>query len=468
MADYKMTIGGELVDSNQTLDVINPATEQVFATCPEATKEQLDAAVEAAQTAFPDWSRRPIDERKDLVRQLAAKVAEHRDELIGLLVKEQGKPISNATKEVEFTSYFAMTTAGLNLAPEVLRDDDQMKVEAHYKPLGVVGAIAPWNYPLLLAYWKVFAALVAGNCVVLKPSPYTPVTTLKAAQLFNDMLPPGVLNVVSGGDELGRWIVEHPGIAKISFTGSSATGKKIAAAAAGTLKRVTLELGGNDAAVVLDDADPEEIAEKIFWTAFNNSGQICMAIKRLYVQEAVYDRMCDALTKLAEGVTVGDGGDETSMLGPVQNQMQFDRVCGILEDTKQRGRRFLTGGEVPEQPGYFVPVTLVAEAEEGDRLVDEEPFGPVLPIIKFNDVDEVITRANASEYGLGGSVWTNNIERGQELAAKMDSGTVWVNQHSVVLPDIPFGGAKNSGLGCEGADEGLKNFCQLQVVNVAK
>ncbi len=468
MADYKMTIGGEMIDSAQTLDVINPATEKVFATCPDATMEQLDAAVDAAQKAFRDWSQRPIDERKDLVRQLAANVAKHRDDLINLLVTEQGKPISNATKEVEFTSYFAMTTAALDLSPEVLRDDEQMRVEAHYKPIGVVGAIAPWNYPLLLAYWKVFAALVAGNCVVLKPSPYTPLTTLKAAQLFNDILPPGVLNVVSGGDELGRWIVEHPGVAKISFTGSSATGKKIVAAAAGTLKRVTLELGGNDAAIVLDDADPEAIAEKIFWTAFNNSGQICMAIKRLYVQDAIYDRMCDALTKLAQTVTVGEGSDEASMLGPVQNRMQFDRVRGIIEDTKQKGRRFLTGGDVPEKPGYFIPVTLVADAQEGDRLVDEEPFGPILPIIKFSEVEDVIARANASEYGLGGSIWTSNVERGSELAAQLDSGTVWVNQHSVVLPDIPFGGAKNSGLGCEGAAEGLKNFCQLQVVNVAR
>ncbi len=468
LREFRHLIGGALVGSEATFGVINPATEEVFAYAPYASREQLDEAVKAASKAFTSWRETSREERKRCVLAMAATVAQHKDELVDLLIREQGKPQSNASLEVDYTSYFAVTTANLELVDEIIRDEERMRVEACYHPVGIVGAIAPWNYPLLLGYWKVFAALTPGNCVILKPSPYTPLTTLRAAELFNEILPPGVLNVLSGGDNLGQWIVQHPGIQKISFTGSSETGKKIVASAAGNLKRVTLELGGNDAAIVLPDADPREIAEKIFWTAFNNSGQICMAIKRLYVHDAIYDGMCDQLVKVAESVRVGEGHESGVQLGPVQNKMQFDKVCEILEDTKRAGGRILTGGEHRNERGYFVPVTLVADAREGMRIVDEEPFGPILPIIRYTNVDEAIQSANRSEYGLGGSIWTKNVSRGTELAKQLQCGTAWVNQHSAVLPDIPFGGHKSSGLGLEGAVDGLKNFCNLQIVNVAK
>lgn len=466
--NYRNLISGELIDTENHLEIINPAKETLFAVCPDSGEKELDDAVAAARNAFDSWSRQPLESRREVVRGMAAIVAKNKDELIKILVSEQGKPISNATQEVDFTSFFAMTTAEIDLAPVTLVDNDAMRIEEHYTPLGVVGAIAPWNYPLLLGFWKVFAALVAGNCVILKPSPYTPLATLKAAEYMADKVPPGVLNVLSGGDELGAAITGHDGIDKISFTGSCPTGKKIMQSAAISLKRVTLELGGNDAAIVLSDVNPKEVAERIFWTAFNNSGQICMAIKRLYVHEEIYEEMCQALLEVASTVVVGDGFDAETMLGPVQNKMQFDKVCSLIKDVRNSSARILIGGEVPEGPGYFIPVTLVADATDGDRIVDEEPFGPILPIIKFSDVDEVIERANATDFGLGGSIWTNDTRLGSELAQRLSCGTAWVNQHSVVLPDVPFGGIKQSGFGVEGAIEGLHSFCNTQVINVAK
>ncbi len=468
MRTFRHLIGGRLVESDTKFDVINPATEAIVAQAPDASMDQLDAAVAAAQAAFAAWSQTDPSDRKQLVLAMAAAVSEHRDELIELLVQEQGKPVSNATGEVGATSYFAVTTASLDLVDEVIRSEGPMRVEACYRPIGVVGAIAPWNYPLLLGYWKVFAALVTGNCVVLKPSPYTPLATLRAAELFADILPPGVLNVLSGGDELGKRMVAHPGIAKISFTGSSETGKTILASAAASMKRVTLELGGNDAAIVLADADPKQIAEKVFWAAFNNSGQICMAIKRLYVHDEIYDAMCDALADVAHGVKMGEGHGVDVRLGPVQNKAQYEKVLDILDEARSAGATVVPCGNLRNDKGYFVPVTLVREAKEGMRIVDEEPFGPVLPIIRFRDVDDAMIRANTSEYGLGGSIWTKDMARGAKLAKQLQSGTAWVNQHSVILPDIPFGGHKSSGIGHQGALEGLKHFCNLQIVNIAQ
>jgi len=465
---FRILIGGQLQDTDTHLDVLNPATEKVYATCPNAGIQELDSAVAAAASAFVTWSNEPLETRREAVRGMAAVIAQNKAELVDILVHEQGKSIENASQEVDFTSYFAMTTAGLDLTPTTLVDNDAMRVEEHYMPMGVVGAIAPWNYPLLLGFWKVFAAITAGNTVVLKPSPYTPLATLKAAEYLAELVPAGVLNVLSGGDELGAAMTAHDGIAKISFTGSSPTGKKILASAASSIKRTTLELGGNDAAIVLPDTDPKEVAERIFWSAFKNSGQICMAIKRLYVHEDIYDEMCDALTDIARTVVVGDGTQSTTVLGPVQNKMQFDKVCSLIDDVKKTSARFLIGGEVSESPGYFVPVSLVADAKDGERIVEEEAFGPVLPIIKFSDVDDVIKRANSSEFGLGGSVWTKDEKQGAALALRLECGTAWVNQHSVVLPDIPFGGLKNSGLGLEGAAEGLRGFCNKRIVNVAK
>jgi acyl-CoA reductase-like NAD-dependent aldehyde dehydrogenase len=302
---------------------------------------------------------------------------------------------------------------------------------------------------------------------VQKPSPYTPLATLRMGETARGVLPPGVLNILAGGNELGSWMTAHPGIDKISFTGSVRTGKQVVASASSNLKRVTLELGGNDAAIVLDDVDPGAIAPQLFRAAFSNCGQVCVAIKRLYVPESLYEPMCDALAGIARSVRVGDGLDPESQMGPLQNRMQYEKVLAILQNAKDAGARIVCGGHALDRPGYFIAPTIVADIKEGTRLVDEEPFGPVLPVIKYHDVDDAVRRANDSRYGLSGSVWTNDLARGAEIAGRLEVGTASVNQHAIPDATVPFGGAKESGLGREYSALGLKSYMEAQVVTVS-
>src|SRR6185369_10820320 len=264
------------------------------------------------------------------------------------------------------------------------------------------------------------SALYTGNTVVVKPSPYTPLTTLKIGELIRDVFPRGVVNVLAGGDALGQWMTEHPGIDKIAFTASVATGKKVMASAAGTLKRVTLELGGNDAAIVLEDADPRVVAPKLFFAGFVNSGQVCMAVKRIYAHEKIYDALCTALVEEARKWTVGNGLDAETKLGPIQNRMQYDKVVDLLNDTKKTHAKFLIGGDVPKTDGYFFNPTLVTDVDEKSRIVREEQFGPIVPVLRFTDVEDAIRRANDTRYGLSGSVWSKNPERAAAIAAKLE------------------------------------------------
>jgi acyl-CoA reductase-like NAD-dependent aldehyde dehydrogenase len=316
--------------------------------------------------------------------------------------------------------------------------------------------------------WKVAPALLAGNTVVLKPSPYTPITSLMVADTLREILPAGVLNVLSGGNELGAMLASHPDVRKISFTGSVATGKKVAAMAADDLKRVTLELGGNDPAIVLDDVDPNAIAEKLFWGAFQNSGQVCTAIKRLYVHEKVYEPIVAKLVERAKKTKVGPGLDDGVELGPINNKMQLERVMGLVDDARKSGGTVEAGGTRLEGSGYFYPPTIVTNVRGGVRLVDEEQFGTALPVLKFSKLDDVLEQANRTHYGLGGSVWTSNLERGTKLVQELESGTGWVNQHMDVTPIAPFGGSKWSGIGYENGRWGYEAFTELQVVNAAK
>jgi acyl-CoA reductase-like NAD-dependent aldehyde dehydrogenase len=361
-----------------------------------------------------------------------------------------------------FFRYFAT----LDLSMKVLEDSGERKVELHRRPLGVVGAIIPWNFPLLLLAFKMPPALLAGNTLVIKPAPTTPLSTLEFAALVAKMLPPGVVNFITDVNDLGDALTSHPDVAKISFTGSTATGKKVIASAANTLKRVTLELGGNDAGIVLGDVDPKKVAPAIFDGAFQNSGQVCLALKRLYVHESVYDRMCDELAELANAAIVDDGLKQGTKLGPLQNKMQYEKVKGYLEDARANGK-IVAGGDAPDRPGYFIRPTIVRDIAEGTRLVDEEQFGPVLPLIKFSDPEDALRRANATSYGLGASVWSSDKEAAYDLASQMEAGTVWINKHLDILPYVPFGGAKNSGIGRELGEEGLAEFTQLQVINIA-
>jgi len=467
MTDFKLLIGGKLVAGDQTMDVINPATEEVLAKCPRASKAQLDQAVAAAKAAFPAWSATPIAERKKALNAIADIIEKNAGELARLLTQEQGKPIGDATGEVYGTAAFFRYFTVLDLPVKVLDDSEGRRVEAHRKPLGVIGAIVPWNFPLILMAFKVPPALLAGNTIVIKPAPTTPLTTLKLGELIRDVVPAGVVNVITDANDLGAALTAHPDVRKISFTGSTATGAKVMAGAAAMLKRITLELGGNDAGIVLDDVNPKEAAPKLFQSAFQNNGQVCIAMKRLYVHESIYDEMCAELAKIADAAIVGDGLKQGTQLGPLQNKMQFEKVKELIDEARKDGK-VIAGGTLPEQSGYFIRPTIVRDITDGARLVDEEQFGPVLPVIKYSDPEDAVARANASPYGLGGSIWSSNPDRAYALADKMESGTVWVNKHAELAPNIPFGGAKQSGLGTELGEEGLAEFTQLKIINMAR
>lgn len=467
MSSYKLLIDGKLVDGSSTLDVINPATEEVLAQCPRASQEQAEQAVQAAHKAFGAWKRVPLQERRAMILKLADAVNKNAAEIAKIMTQEQGKPLAEATAEMAYSEGFIRHLASLDLEPVVLEDSAGRLIEMQRKPLGVVAAITPWNFPMLIAAFKLAPALLAGNTVIIKPAPTTPLTALKLGELCQQIFPPGVVNVIVDKNDLGAFLSTHPLISKVSFTGSTETGKKVMASAAGTLKRLTLELGGNDAAIVLDDVDPKQIAAGLFATAFMNCGQVCLAIKRLYVQEKVYDQVCDEMAKLADAAKVGDGLTSGTEIGPLQNSMQYEKFKSFLEDGRKNGR-IIAGGQVLEGRGYFARPTIVRDIAEGTRLVDEEQFGPILPIIKFKTEEEVLTRSNASSYGLGGSVWSGDRARARRLAEGMESGTVWINKHLDFGPGIPFAGAKQSGLGVEFAQEGLEEFTQLQVINAAK
>lgn len=470
MSDIHMIINGENVATEHSFSVLNPATEELLAQCPAATQEHLDAAVEAANSAFISWSQTSDLERQEKVHQLAALIENNAESLAQSITLETGKAMDGMGSMFEVMGSVAWThaTASFELPVEIIEEDDDHRIELHRRPLGVVGSITPWNFPLMIAVWHIMPAIRAGNTVVLKPSELTPLSTLRMVELFNDVLPPGVLNVVTGGGEIGRAICEHPGIQKIVFTGSTNTGKQIMSGAAPTLKRLTLELGGNDAAVILPDIKPESVAEGIFQAAFVNSGQTCAALKRLYVHEDIYEAMCTALAKEASKFKVGNGLDEGVMYGPIQNKAQFDRVCELASDARDAGGRFLTGGEPMPGPGYFFPLTLVADVSDGVRLVDEEQFGPILPIIKYSDVDDAIRRANSSANGLGGSVWAADENLAKELACKLECGTAWVNTHAQIQPNMPFGGVKDSGFGVEFGTQGLAEYTSIQSVFINK
>ncbi len=462
---FHMTIGGALAPTEQTFGVIDPATGAVFAEAPTCTPAQLDAAMDAAKGAFPAWSR---DEaaRRAALEACADAIEANTEALARTLTMEQGKPLAKAEGEAKGAAHWFREVARMEIPHDVLRDDESARVEVRRRPLGVVGSIVPWNFPVFLAGVKTAPALLMGNTVVLKPSPFTPLATLELGEMLQAVLPPGVFNVVSGGDDLGAAITHHPAVRMLCFTGSVATGKKVAAAAAPDLKRFVLELGGNDPAIVLEDADPEAIAEKLFWSAFGNTGQVCIAAKRVYAHESVYHPLVEAMAEVARRVRVGPGIEPETQLGPLNNAPQFQRVDELVEDAKRAGAKVVTGGEPLGRPGYFYPPTILTDVAEGVRLVDEEQFGPALPVMPFRDVDEALERANATHFGLMGSVWTQDLDRGAEVAARLEVGTARVNRHGGVDPRVPFGGAKWSGIGYQFGRWGLETYSELQVIEL--
>ncbi|MDZ8275046.1 aldehyde dehydrogenase family protein [Microbacterium aquimaris] len=461
---FTATSGGKSLATAATFDVINPATGRVFAQAPAVTPDQLDEVFAAAQSAFEDW--RTDEKARRAALSAAADVLEARAaELGAVLTAEQGKALADAQIEIHTAVAWLRYFATLEIPREIIRDDADAFEEIIRRPMGVVSAIAPWNFPIVLAMWKIAPALLAGNTIVIKPSPYTPLTTLALGEVLRGVLPDGVLNVVTGPDPLGATMVSHPVPRKVSFTGSTAVGRKVALGAAEGLKRVTLELGGNDPAVVLGDVDVAEVAPQIFWSAFANNGQICLAVKRIYAHESIRADLVDALADIASSVKVGDGAAEGVQLGPVNNLPQLNRVRELVDDAVANGARVAAGGAAGEGEGYFYPPTVLDGLSDSARVVEEEQFGPVLPVVSFTDENDAIALANRSEYGLTASVWSKDVEHATALAAQVDAGQVGVNGHGRgVLPHLPFGGHKSSGIGVENGPWGYNSFCDMQVI----
>ena len=465
--DYPMLIDGALVDGSRRLDVVDPSTGEVFAHCACASAADIDAAVAAAAAAFPKWSGTSIETRHALMLKMAEAIEANIDTLARTLTSEQGKPLADAIAEVGGAAYFLRYFAQTSLPVQVLEDGEQRRVELHRAPLGVVAAIVPWNFPVLTAVNKLGAALLTGNTVVLKPAATTPLATLHIGALFSDIVPAGVLNIVTDNNDLGHVLTNHPKVRKISFTGSTETGMKVMTSGAQTLKRLTLELGGNDSGIVLDDCDADTVSQMLFNSTFMNNGQVCVALKRLYVHSTQYDRVCDNLAKIAKETVVGPGLQQGTQLGPVQNSVQYEKLRALIEEARVDGT-IIAGGDTPEGPGYFINPTIVRDIPDDARLVTDEQFGPVLPVLRYEDIDDVIARANDTNYGLGNSIWSSSPVRAAAVAARLDSGSVWINKHGDIGPDTPFAGAKMSGVGVEMGKHGLSEFTQVKVINYDK
>ena len=440
-----------------------------MAACPEASLAIVDEAVASARRALPAWAAAPDSERVAKLVSIADLIEKNHAALSELVTREQGKTQSGpgANYEVGGAAAWTRVTASLSLPSETIQDDATGKITITRKPVGVVASITPWNWPLIIAVWHIMPALRVGCTVVIKPSPFTPLSTIRLVALMNEILPPGVVNVVTGGPEVGARLSEHPGVDKVVFTGSVATGKKVMGSAAQSLKRVTLELGGNDAGVVLPGTRIEPLLEKLFWGCFINAGQTCAALKRLYVHEDQYEDVVQKFAAYVAGIPVGNGLDPKNLIGPVSNQMQLDKVIGFVDDARAQGARIVTGGTRTKAPGYFYPLTVIADATDSMRVVKEEQFGPVIPIVKYKTVEEAITRANSLDVGLGGSVWGNDTAEASRYAARLECGTAWVNQHGALHPMAPFGGVKCSGIGVEFNVDGLREYTTVQVINVA-
>ena len=473
MKVFPVTINGESVISDTTFDVTNPALGTSFAKMSQSDDSHVDQAVKAARSVFPNWSALSSDERASYLMKLATVIEDNAQELAVLLTQENGKPLGGlegigSKMEVGGSIGWTQYTASLDLPVEILQDDDAMRIELHRKPLGVVVSIPPWNWPLMIAIWHIMPALRSGNTVVIKPSELTPLATARFVELANKVLPAGVLNCVGGDGKVGHALVSHPDINKIIFTGSTPTGKSIMQAASADLKRVTLELGGNDAGIILPDTEINSVIRQIFVCCFHNNGQTCAALKRLYVHESQYDEVVEELQKLASEVKVGNGLDESTELGPLQNKRQLDVVSDLAKAAVEDGGTIVAGGRPLEGDGYFFQPTIVTGLSDGNRLVDEEQFGPIIPVIKYSNIEDVIAQANKNENGLGGSLWSSDPEKAAKLATKMETGSVWINDHGAVKPNAPFGGVKQSGIGVEFAKQGLEEYTSVQTIHIMK
>ncbi|KAH3431399.1 hypothetical protein KXV60_002515 [Aspergillus fumigatus] len=471
-------INGETVSSAVTQHGINPANKEPNPPVPVASPAELDKAVAAAQVAFEQWSPFPLEDRRKALFAYSDALNAEKDGFTSLLTKEQGKPLSQAAMEVEMAVAWIKGLASLEIPEVVLENSSERKIVQRFTPIGVAAAIVPWNFPVLLAIGKVVSALITGNSIIVKPSPFTPYTALKLTELAIPFVPPGVFQALSGDDQLGPWMTRHPGILKVSFTGSTLTGKRIALAGAETFKQCTLELGGNDPAIICKDVDLDALVPKgdqnlgqvedkllmldptrVAPLCFLNSSQVCMMIKRLYVHESIYEAFRDKLAAHVKTLPVGNGVQPDVFLGPVQTEMQYNKARDLLSSISAEGLRPALGGTVEESAGYFIHPTIVDNPPDTARVVTEEAFAPILPLLKWQTEEEVIARANADPAGLGGSVWSRDLDQAQHLASRLECGSVWINSHFAVAPHVPFGGRKESGSGVEWGVDGLKAYC---------
>ncbi|MFF3911687.1 aldehyde dehydrogenase family protein [Streptomyces sp. NPDC001848] len=447
--------------------VLDPATGEVFDEAPDQQPDELDAVVDRARDAWRSGRADPAARTTALFAAADAVEAAGAD-LAVLLTREQGKPLAESYAEIARTAarlrYFAELTPG----SQPITDGRPLRSEIRWRPLGPIAAIVPWNFPLQLASAKFAPALAAGNTVVLKPSPFTPLATRLLGSVISTALPEDALTIVTGHEPLGARLASHPGIRHVTFTGSIATGRAVAEGAAASLARVTLELGGNDAAILLEDVEVERIADRLFWAAFRNCGQVCMAVKRVYAPARLYSRVVEALAERAKTAVVGAGLDPGSQLGPVNNPGQLARVERYTAQALADGARAVAGGHRLDRPGYFFAPTILADVPSTSPVVTEEQFGPLLPVLPYGSLDEAVEAANDTGFGLGGSVWGTDLDRAEAVADRLECGTVWINHHAELSLAQPFAGIKNSGVGVAGGPWGLYGNLRPFVVHCPK
>ncbi|KAF3358303.1 hypothetical protein VdG1_02789 [Verticillium dahliae VDG1] len=467
---YRNIIAGAPRTGKTVSHGIDPSTRKPLWDIPVASAQDLDDAVTSAQAAFPKWSQTSWKQRQACLRQARALLQENRESMAKLISSEGGKPPQFADLEVahglRYIDYYADMEEPM---PEIVQDDAELRLTLHHAPVGVVGAICPWNFPLILGLSKITPALVTGNCVITKPSPYTPYSIVKFTEIVSHIFPPGVLQALNGGPELGPMICDHPGIQKISFTGSTATGKKIMQSASKTLKNITLELGGNSASIICPDVDVDTTAPEVALGSFFNSGQLCVASKRIYVHEDVYDSFLKKLVETVASWKVGPPSTEGVMLGPVQNDMQYKIVNSILDDTTRNGYKFALGGQKKlDSSSLIIPPAIVECPPDSSVVVQVEAFGPIVPVMKWSDEDDLISRVNDTTTGLGGAVWSKDLVRAHHLASRIEAGTVWINSFEKPLPQAYIAGQKESGIGGEGGRQGLHAFLNPKMIHLYK